>query len=269
MLLGVRPCASLRHGASVYTDQLPALAGFAAAVSKAEPEIFPRDDYLFGLWRGDLIRHLLWSTKRVWYDSNTAFEGPHEFPFRLPSGYAPSWSFASLAKGSIRHHFDVEKRDSHTYNTDMEYETDTLVDVIATSCTPSTVNAFGPGTGQLSLKGILRPVKLRKPQKPKLQHHPRAALIRQPGSGLQYREGLMVDRDEHSILDFDWDADYYFLALVRWRAASEIHGILLARSQDVAEAFCRVGYAYHKQESQIEWRKLGIPDGEERILHIV
>ena len=72
---------------TVTTDRLAAFSGIARMVHKVLKS--PKEDYLAGLWRPELLTELLW--KKV----------PEEFievPHRThPSGYiAPSWSWASI-----------------------------------------------------------------------------------------------------------------------------------------------------------------------------
>ncbi|KAF8850965.1 hypothetical protein BDZ45DRAFT_556941, partial [Acephala macrosclerotiorum] len=72
------------------TDRLPALSGLAKAVQR---RLQSNDEYLFGLWRSDLDRQLLWST---------ACKYPSLAPdcsrIELAHGddYVPSWSWASV-----------------------------------------------------------------------------------------------------------------------------------------------------------------------------
>ncbi|KAL8710179.1 MAG: hypothetical protein Q9220_005262 [cf. Caloplaca sp. 1 TL-2023] len=71
---------------SFATDTLPALSGLANAFRQLNA--LPGTDYLFGIWRQDILRGLLWMTK----DSAQAT--------RYSGSGAPSWSWASI-KGDL------------------------------------------------------------------------------------------------------------------------------------------------------------------------
>jgi hypothetical protein len=64
---------------TVESDKLPAIAGLACVFAQATG-----DEYLAGLWRGQLLRELLWSTK------------PSLQLLRPKERRAPSWSWASI-----------------------------------------------------------------------------------------------------------------------------------------------------------------------------
>ncbi len=74
--------AYTRLDLTVETDRLPAMAGLADAASRVRS---PDDQYLCGLWRGTLRDDLLWQV--------TLRGGARA----LSEGYAPSWSWASVA----------------------------------------------------------------------------------------------------------------------------------------------------------------------------
>jgi hypothetical protein len=70
-------------------DKLPAISGLATMAAKTST--FTGDEYLAGLWRGDLIRQMLWKSHDLLLTS--ALDGV---------GYrAPSWSWAAV-DGEIR-----------------------------------------------------------------------------------------------------------------------------------------------------------------------
>jgi hypothetical protein len=64
---------------TVESDKLPAIAGLASVFAQATG-----DEYLAGLWHGQLLRELLWSTK------------PSLQVLRPKERRAPSWSWASI-----------------------------------------------------------------------------------------------------------------------------------------------------------------------------
>ncbi|EIW62306.1 HET-domain-containing protein, partial [Trametes versicolor FP-101664 SS1] len=78
-----------RRAASVESDKLVACAAVAEQFHRA----LGSDAYLAGLWRSDLLRHLLWSSD---YYPDTADLSTHS-PHTRPAAYrAPSWSWAAI-----------------------------------------------------------------------------------------------------------------------------------------------------------------------------
>jgi hypothetical protein len=72
------------------SDRLVALAGVATVF-----QLHLGSGYLTGLWKGDIIRGLLWDVtknQRIW---------PHRKFRRLQHQFAPSWSWASLIMGTL------------------------------------------------------------------------------------------------------------------------------------------------------------------------
>lgn len=65
-------------------DRLPALAGLARIVQSRT-----NDEYLAGLWRGDLAAGLLWTVATVRYGGGVTGRRP-------PFYFAPTWSWASV-----------------------------------------------------------------------------------------------------------------------------------------------------------------------------
>jgi hypothetical protein len=126
-------------------DKLPAIAGLASAVSQACPGILSTTNYMFGLWRKDLIHHLLWC--RV--NDGTSTE-------RLSQNKAPSWSWASLSHGPVYYPADTTIVD--WFCEEWEFIDD--CQILSVHCSPSTPNIFGPGTGRIKFEGTLRQVTL-------------------------------------------------------------------------------------------------------------
>jgi hypothetical protein len=97
-----------RRKLTVSSDKLPAISGVARAFST-----YVKDEYAAGIWRGDMLRGLLWAS--------TDFEGdfrpsdPYEGPLTTSTTYrAPSWSWASV-DGVIRFLKPSEYDTSKTY----------------------------------------------------------------------------------------------------------------------------------------------------------
>ena len=117
---------------TIKSDKLPALAGLATQV-----HTFTGDDYLAGIWRGDLNRGLLW-----FYNPPKKANGKLPVPEKLS---APSWSWAKLhgPVGHIGHH-----ERPITTSIDVEYIAHTVV--------PAGRNPYGEiKSGRLTLRGSI------------------------------------------------------------------------------------------------------------------
>lgn len=115
------------------TDLLPALSGIAESLT------ISGDSYAFGLWQSGIQRgdHLHWLP---------LFEPPTTRVLSPPDHYAPSWSWASI-------HCRVMFRDwSHS----ISYRW--IFDFVHLSSKPASANPYGPGTGELRLRGHLVPI---------------------------------------------------------------------------------------------------------------
>ncbi|KAE9371668.1 HET-domain-containing protein [Stipitochalara longipes BDJ] len=244
-----------RRKFTVSTDCLPALSGFVTALSRRYPQCFGHDDYVFGMWRGELVRHLLWST---W-----AFRGPAR---RLAKEYAPSWAWTSL--GNSAYSIGCRRFWSTTGLKTVE-----PVEVVHVSCTPATENLFGPGTGRISLRGTLQPVRLHWTDSEELSET--SEVLRRSGKSIDH---ISLELDDGSGVEVDPNCQHYFLALIIWSTNDEIHelvndnvhGILLAPIKETADTFRRVAYAYTKSISTGEdissWE---LPPIEERKFDLV
>jgi hypothetical protein len=244
-----------RRKFTVSTDCLPALSGFVTALSRRYPQCFGRDDYVFGMWRGELVRHILWST---W-----AFQGPAR---RLPNEYAPSWSWASLGNSA----YSIGWR--RFWNT-AGMKTTEPVEVLHVSCIPATENIFGPGTGRITLKGTLQPVRLHWMESNEVSET--SEVLSQSGESIDH---ISLELDDGSGVEVEPDCRYYFLALIKWSTNDgvhklvddNIHGILLAPVKGTADTFRRVAYAYTKiigtGEDVSTWE---LPLVEERMFDLV
>ena len=118
------------------TDRLPAMSGLAA---KLENRVDGK--YFAGLWESDMSAQLLW-VSYIWYDDEA------DRPSLLKNGYAPSWSWASVA-GPIQFARDFQgPRFQLIWN------------IVATEFRPRTLNPFGPGEGLVTIEGYTLPVRL-------------------------------------------------------------------------------------------------------------
>jgi hypothetical protein len=134
-------------------DRLPAISGFATAMSKTSPHIFASKDYFFGLWRTDIVTNLLWnvvsdkdnSCSECWLRESTRFIGR----------YAPTWSWASVT-GRIVYIDEVEG--TSRYSSRDRTKLSPQVTLIRTEIDLDTENEYGPGFGELVVAGHLIPV---------------------------------------------------------------------------------------------------------------
>ena len=121
------------------TDRLPALSGLAKAVQR---NLQPNDQYLFGLWRNDLDRQLLWA-------SGCKYPGlaPDCSRIELDDGsdYVPSWSWASVTGSLIfwRHHPLKDQHWPFTWK------------ILDFQVSRTGLNLYGPGTGWIDIEGPL------------------------------------------------------------------------------------------------------------------
>jgi hypothetical protein len=121
---------------SVATDRLPALSGLASIICQRTSQ-----EYYFGLLSAQPARSLLW---RITTTSRRS--GPSR---RLPQTYAPSWSFGSVTG---RVDFGPEPEYAHTFRSQVRIHG--ITKVLAST------NPYGPGTGVVSLEGLLVPVRI-------------------------------------------------------------------------------------------------------------
>jgi hypothetical protein len=77
-----------RRKLSVKTDKLLAISGLAAALAK----LLPEDEYLAGLWRGNLLKGLAWMPKRASPPPPLRRE---QWPPAFEDVEIPSWSWAA------------------------------------------------------------------------------------------------------------------------------------------------------------------------------
>ncbi|KLU89995.1 hypothetical protein MAPG_08962 [Magnaporthiopsis poae ATCC 64411] len=120
-------------------DKLPALAGIVSTLSQAAPTVFPRADYMFGLWRGCLISDLLWCRGS---DGTT-------LPRRLPQDTAPSWSWASLSHGPV-----VFPADSTNFEGDRGFKQACRVENVV--CLPKSTRQIFESTGSGRIEILAR-----------------------------------------------------------------------------------------------------------------
>jgi hypothetical protein len=82
---------------SVPSDKLPAISGVAKSYAKICGYALEENNYLAGLWRADLLNHLLW--RNVFDQAFAVFQPVNYHHGRRMSGArprAPSWSWAAI-----------------------------------------------------------------------------------------------------------------------------------------------------------------------------
>lgn len=133
------------------TDRLAAISGLASAMSEHDTTNSHARDYLFGIWRVELVRNLLW---RVTGEGDIFHDGQWRHSRRLDESSAPTWSWASVT-GAITYYDEVD--DEKQRATQLEPR----IDLLDASCNPSTQNLYGRGTGELYVDGDLIPVSVK------------------------------------------------------------------------------------------------------------
>ena len=120
-----------KRSLTVDSDRLYAIAGVAAAMHPYLPE-----DYLIGLWRQELRLNLLWETARGSQSS------------RNSGDYAPTWSWASVTG-------PVFTRPDHF--TEVTEDIGKWAEVIDVKVSRSGASPYGPGSGSITLRGLVGP----------------------------------------------------------------------------------------------------------------
>jgi hypothetical protein len=134
-------------------DRLPAISGLAALMTKRSPSLYNQKDYLFGIWRAEHVQNLLWQV--VPDEGGYPSEDRPRGSTRFASRYAPSWSWASVT-GRIAY-IDEVRNDSERLQTTLESRM-LLLDM---TISLDTENVYGPGFGELVVRGDLLPVTIR------------------------------------------------------------------------------------------------------------
>jgi hypothetical protein len=184
--------------------------------------------YLAGLWKGDLVRDLLWHTS------------PQKC---IDSFFAPSWSWMSLEADEGMTLFGEGFR--------LDDEMRQLVVVLEAITTPSTVNQFGPvSSGSITLAGVLIPdyrlftiSVLRGPHASAVPVHAwiDVPLVR---VDVQLDDGSQIPTVRRALWhEQDTETSYsvIILPLVQRRGSRQCDGLLLGRSTSHPGAFERLG----------------------------
>lgn len=134
------------------TDRLAAISGLASTMSEHDTTNYHPRDYLFGIWKSDLVRNLLWHVTGGEDDifNDVSFKTSR----RLDESFAPSWSWASVT-GAIAYYDEVN--DENQRLTQLEPR----ISLLGDTCIPSTQNLYGPGTGELYVEGHLISVRVK------------------------------------------------------------------------------------------------------------
>jgi hypothetical protein len=111
------------------TDRLPAISALASIV-----QVATGDQYLAGIWKGDLIRQLMWHNRPSYDDL---------CPYNTSTYVAPSWSWASTPVPT------------GYYNYSKEFEAPSRVSLLEARCIRSGLDPLGAvQDGYLLLHGI-------------------------------------------------------------------------------------------------------------------
>ncbi|KAF7562142.1 hypothetical protein G7046_g1984 [Stylonectria norvegica] len=210
---------------SVWTDRLPAIQGIVEALSKSLPDTFKIDDYLFGIWRPFLLRSLSWHRNTL---------GP-AFPTAAPAlvTYGPSWSWVGCPAAV------------DYYSQEWDAEAITLTEIISVDVEhSSSMGAFGPGSGRLTISGSIIPVTRHEdPYIPGIFYQfPKDF----DGTGNSFFEAPTLEMELDNPFDLEsCEAVTHFLPLIRSAGSPVTQGIFLTTVPDAdGLAFRRVGYAY-------------------------
>ena len=135
------------------SDRLPALYGLAGARERVIKTPAHKNQYLFGLWRDNLLPGLLWQVGTRNYLSADKYVSK-----RQPSSYAPTWSWASVT-GPVRYDDDFRTVDYSDPKKLQPYRE--RFNIIEVKATPSTNHPFGPGMGSITFMCPLVPLRLK------------------------------------------------------------------------------------------------------------
>jgi hypothetical protein len=149
---------------SQHTDRLPAISGFAAAISKTLPDAFASKDYFFGLWHSDLVRNMLWNVVSGTNDSSGGAWSRESM--RLAGRYAPTWSWASVTGGIT---YIDELHGQNRYESGLKTQVKSKITLQTANIVLDTQNLYGPGSGELVIVGELVPVVTRQSLEQKLK----------------------------------------------------------------------------------------------------
>jgi hypothetical protein len=131
------------------SDRLPALSGLARQFAKHLPQ---QEEYLAGLWAGDLHRNLFWEV--IGHMNRYSYYSAPTGTKRLNSNL-PSWSWASIEWGNgIRMRWEEEPKPYAKARA--RFIKDARLSVLSVDCTPDGENVYGSVTGgSITLEGAL------------------------------------------------------------------------------------------------------------------
>ncbi|KAI4686418.1 uncharacterized protein J4E84_005697 [Alternaria hordeiaustralica] len=127
-----------------WTDRLAAIQGVVGALQQAMPDKFPEEDYLFGLWKLQLEKWLLWLRP------HRKQPGDSEAVATLRK-MAPSWSWTTTI-GNIMYYEFIFDPEVVTYTRVVNWE--------HKKPDSSETEVFGAGKCELTLLGFCLPVRL-------------------------------------------------------------------------------------------------------------
>lgn len=122
-----------------HSDRVFAISGLAARMGAGAEE-----RYMCGLWRDQLPLYLMWYRAARSRGTLAEPEIEDDTNHRLPSSYAPTWSWASIT-GTISFHTAVKRFEKSAAGEDGQKEAGhTGIAVLETRYQPSQANPFGP-----------------------------------------------------------------------------------------------------------------------------
>lgn len=225
---------------TVWTDRLAALQGAVEALTCGMPDVFKAQDYVFGFWRPFLERSLSWHRDTL----SPAF-GEGSSALR---SYAPSWSWVSCPAPT------------EYYSYEWNPTSKALVEIVDLEVKYSTpMGSFGPGSGKLTVKGHLIPVRRE---------------YDEYMAGITFRFPDVFDIGEDPVFDkpvltmeFDdpldeerWNEVTRFLPLMRGETRGVTQGIFLVPVEK--GVWRRMGYAYD-YGGAVPWLEVDMAEFEE------
>lgn len=221
---------------TVDTDRLPAMSGLAEAMSR----LMPGDEYVCGLWKGQLAEQLLWYVPNK---QNTANLPSKKESKKFEEYYAPTWSWASIT-GQVCYKNSPYPKVSKTFD---------IIDVHFRA----KLNRFGPvSSAYILVSGLVVSVKVSlQPTGGNPGHEICCsyAVPAQQSKDLKVNLLFDVSMSEHMSHVDDGSKTFLFLLLAEGIGAP--HGLILvpAGYRDEGEVFERVGYGhatYAREETE-------------------
>lgn len=213
-----------------WTDRLAAIHGAVVALTRAFPDVFKEEDYIFGMWKPCLVMLMTWTTEYHWRAvPTTGFEDK-----------VPSWSWAKVA--ALIEYKDIWTEDTYV-----------LAEVDEVEITMDEKAGFGAGSGVLTIYGFMIPTRGEKDQLPGMEYDVEAdfllpdCFLTEEASA--YGGELRMAADDRSDKDA-WRRVTHFMPLTckgdsdGQRESSDIQGLFLEPVPGKQLTFRRVGLGY-------------------------